>query len=85
MEYLELHGEYGSIFTSILGYFPTLLFLSEASGIYNQGNNIFNFEQVNLFELELEHFFACIKNSHRNINSIDDSIGLMKIIEKING
>lgn len=83
MEYLELHGDKGSIFTSILGYFPTLLFLKEPSGIYNQGNNLFKFSQVNLFELELEHFFACIRSGENNTKSVEDSIELIKIIEKI--
>ena len=81
MEYLELHGAHGSIFTSILGYLPTLLFLKKPSGIYNQGNNHFSFDQVNLFELELDHFFTCIKSGHTNINSVDDSIELMKVVE----
>lgn len=84
MEYLEIHGDNGSIFTSILSYFPTLLFLKEPSGIYNQGNNMLNFSQVNLFELELEHFLACIQNGvDNNINSIDESIEVMNIVTEI--
>jgi len=83
MEYFELHGEHGSIFSSILDYFPTLLFLKKPSGIYGQGNNLFHFDQVNLFELELKHFLTCIQNGEKNANSVDDSLQLMKIIEEI--
>lgn len=84
MEYFELQGDNGSIFASILGYFPTLLFLQKPLGVYNQGNNFFNFNQVNLFELELRHFLTCIQHEeNNNINSVDDSIELMKIVEQI--
>jgi predicted dehydrogenase len=83
MEYIEIHGNNGSIFASILNYFSTILFLKEEKGIYNQGNNFFNFAQVNLFELEIGHFLDCIKNGKRNMNSIDDSIEMLKIVERI--
>ncbi len=83
LEYIEIHGENGSIFTSILNFLPTILFLKKESGIYNQGHNFFNFEQVNLFELEIEHFLKCIKNGKRNTNSINDSIEVLKIVERL--
>jgi len=83
MEYVEIQGENGSIFTSILNFFPTILFLKNSRGIFSQGNNFFNFEQANLFELELGYFLDCIKNGKRNLNSIDDSIKVLEIIEKI--
>jgi myo-inositol 2-dehydrogenase / D-chiro-inositol 1-dehydrogenase len=83
MEYIELHGERGSIFTSILDFLPTVLFLSKPYGIYNQGNNIISHKQSNLFELELQHFLNCIENGQNNVNSVDDSVELMRILDKI--
>jgi predicted dehydrogenase len=83
MEYIELHGENGSIFTSILNFFPTILFLKRPRAIFNQGNNFFTFEQINLFELELGYFLDCINNNTRNLNSVDDSIKVLEVIEKI--
>lgn len=83
MEYIEIHGDNGSIFTSILNHFPTILFLKQERGIHNQGNNFFNFQQVNLFELEIAHFLECIENGKRNTNSINDSIKVLEIVEKL--
>jgi len=83
MNYIEIHGDNGSIFTSILHYMPTIVFCKQARGIYNQGNNFLQYEAINLFEKELRHFFNAIERTQRNMNSIDDSIKVLEIIEKI--
>ncbi|MDA8088632.1 MAG: Gfo/Idh/MocA family oxidoreductase [Nitrospiraceae bacterium] len=83
MEYLEFHGDNGSIFTSVLSHLPTILFLKEGRGIYDKGSTFVNFQQVNLFDLEIGHFLNCIKNGTRNMNSIDDSIKALEIAEKL--
>ena len=82
-EYMEIHGDNGSIFSSILDYLPTVLFLKSESGIYNQGHNFFNYVQANLFELEIEYFLKSIENGKKNTTSIDDSIEVLKIVEKL--
>ena len=82
MNYIEIQGTNGSLLTSILDYFPTLVYCKEPKGIYDRGNNFFNFSKVDLFEKELSHFIGSIKNNKRpDINSIEDSVKIMKIID----
>lgn len=83
MNYLEIHGENGSIFTSILHFLPTLVFCKKPKGIFSQGNNIYTFPTENLFEKELGHFIAAIESGGGNTNSIDDSIRILRIIDQI--
>ncbi len=83
MDYIEIHGDNGSIFTSILSYFPTIVHCKEARNIYSEGNNFRNFPATNLFEKELSHFLTAIKTGTRNMNSIDESVRIFEIIEQI--
>lgn len=82
MNYIEIHGENGSIFTSILHFMPTIVFCKEARGIFNTGNNIYHFPIENLFEKELGHFVECIKNGEKPLNSIEESIKVFEILEQ---
>lgn len=82
MNYVEIHGENGSFWTSILDYFPTVLYCKESRGIYDKGKNIQNFSRVDLFEKELRYFINCIRNGEDpKYNSVDDSIRIRRIIE----
>ncbi len=84
MNYIEIHGTNGSIFTSILDYLPTIIYCKRVVGIYNQGNNFFNFPRVDLFERELGYFVETIKSGKNpELNSIDDSIKILRVIEEI--
>lgn len=83
MNTVEIHGNNGSVFTSILHYLPTIVFCKEEKGVFAQGNNIYNFQQENLFEKELRHFIAAIKNGGGNTNSIKDSIEVLKVLDEI--
>lgn len=84
MNYVEIHGTNGSVFTSILDYLPTIVYCKKAVGIYNQGNNFFNFPRVNLFERELGYFIKILRSGENpNLNSIDDSVKILEIIEEI--
>ena len=83
MDYIEIHGDNGSIFTSILPYFPTVVYCREPRNIYSEGNNFRNFPSVNLFEKELSHFLTAIKTNTKNMNSIEESVRMFEIIEKI--
>jgi len=84
MNTVEIHGDNGSVFTSILHYLPTIVFCKEERGVLAQGNNIYNFPQENLFEKELRHFVNAMKNGGGNTNSIKDSIEVLKVLEQVN-
>jgi predicted dehydrogenase len=84
MDHLEVQGDNGSIFSSLLHFMPTIIHCREQRGIYNVGSNFYNFPMVNLFESELAHFIETVKREHRNnINSLEDSIHVMEIIDHI--
>ncbi|MBV9622711.1 MAG: Gfo/Idh/MocA family oxidoreductase [Acidobacteria bacterium] len=83
MDHMEIQGENGSIFSSLLHFMPTIIHCNERRGIYNQGSNFQNFPMVNLFELELAHFLQVIESKVQNTNSLQDSIYVTEIIERI--
>ncbi|KXA91413.1 hypothetical protein AKJ57_01225 [candidate division MSBL1 archaeon SCGC-AAA259A05] len=84
MNYVEIHGTNGSIWTSILDYFPTVVYCKEPRGVYNQGNNFFEYGRVDLFEKELRHFVESIENGEKpSLNSIEDSVETLKVIESV--
>ena len=84
MDHLEIQGDNGSIFSSMLHFMPTVIHTKERRGIYSQGSNFYNFPMVNLFELELSHFIETIESGHRNnINSLEDSLHVMEIVDQI--
>lgn len=84
MNFIEIHGTNGSVYTSILDHFPTNVYCKEPVGIYDRGNNFSKFPQVDLFERELKYFIDCVKNGRVNeINSLTDSISVMKAINTL--
>jgi predicted dehydrogenase len=84
MNYIEIHGTNGSLWTTILDYYPTIVYCKEPRGVYDRGNNYFKFPKVDLFEKELDHFIRCIQNDEQpSMNSIEDSVRIMKVIESV--
>lgn len=80
--HVEVQGTNGSLWVSILDYFPTLVYCIEPQGVYDRGNNFFEFPKADLFEKELSHFIECIENGAKpTLNSIEDSVRIMKIVE----
>lgn len=84
MDHLEIQGDNGSIFSSLLHFMPTIIHCKERRSIYNEGSNFYTFPMVNLFERELAYFIETIRSGcGDNINSLEDSINVMEIIECI--
>jgi len=83
---IEIQADNGSIFSSILHYIPTILYLKENRGIYNRGPNFYNFPRINVFEKELKYFIDCIRSGKREVlNGVDDSIKIARVIETLKG
>ncbi len=84
MNYVEVQGTNGSLWTSILDYFPIIVYCKEAKGVYDRGMNFLKFPKVDLFEKELNHFIESIKlNKKPDLNSVKDSVEIMRIVEDL--
>ena len=81
MNYTELHGVNGSLFTTILAHLPTVLYCREARGIYDIGNHVRTFPQTNLFDLELAQFIGAVEGRTQVNGGIEDSRRVVGIIE----
>lgn len=82
MNYVEIHGDNGSMWASLLDYFPTIVYCEERRGIYDKGRNVQNFGHVDLFERELAHFLDCIRGDDEpQFDSLSDSVEVTKVIE----
>lgn len=81
MNYVEVQGSNGSLWTSILDYFPSIVYCKDPKGVYDRGHNLFRFPKVDLFEKELNHFINSVKDNKKpSINSVEDSVKIMEII-----
>jgi len=84
MNYVEVHGTNGSLWTSILDYFPTIVYCRQPKGVYDRGHNLFNFPKVDLFQKELSYFIQCIQSGEvPTVNSGGHSIKVMELIHRI--
>lgn len=84
MNYIEVHGTNGSLWTSILDYFPTIVYCRQPKGVYDRGHNLFNFPKVDLFQKELSYFIQCIQSGEiPAVNSGEHSIKVMELIHRI--
>jgi len=84
MNYIEIQGTNGSLWTTILDYFPVIVYCKEPKGGYDRGHNFFRFPRVDLCEKELSYFVKCIQNKGKIVlNSIEDSIKIMEITQSI--
>jgi myo-inositol 2-dehydrogenase / D-chiro-inositol 1-dehydrogenase len=84
MQHIDIQGDNGSIFSSILHYLPTVVYCKEGRGIYDQGNNMYTFPQVNVFERELKHFLEIIKVGKKpGRNGLEDAIHIVELVERL--
>ncbi len=84
MNYVEIHGDNGSLWFSIISDFPVILYCKESRGGYTFGKNIISFPHTDLFFEELKRFVECIKdNKKQSFNSLEDSLKVMEIVDKV--
>ncbi|MCL4543814.1 MAG: Gfo/Idh/MocA family oxidoreductase [Chloroflexi bacterium] len=83
MNHVEIQGSNGSIFTSMLHYLPTQVYCKQARGIFDRGATTQEFPIINAFEHELRAFIGILRGEVELINSVDDSIALLKVLEQM--
>lgn len=82
MNYIEVHGTNGSVWTTILDYLPTTIYCEEPRGIFDRGRNERRFLSVNLHEKELEHFVECImEDKPLRHDTLETSRRIREVIE----
>lgn len=85
MNYVEIQGSNGTLFTSILHYMPTVVYCREPRGVFNLGNNVQQFPTVNLFERELNHFVEALRGVSAPLNGVSESVQMMALVDEIRG
>jgi predicted dehydrogenase len=85
IEFIEVMGKNGSVFTSILDYMPTIVYLKDEKGKYNEGQNVTRYDAVDLFESQFKDFFSSVKSNKKSLNTIESSIKVMKTINSLTG
>jgi len=83
MHHLEIQGENGSIFSSILDYLPTQVVLKQARGGFPAGASVRSFAAVNVFELELGYFLRVIRGEALPLHANDEALELTGIVEDL--
>jgi predicted dehydrogenase len=82
MNHVEIQGANGSVFTSILSHLPTTLFLREGAAGHAQGSHTLTFPEVDLFALELQHFVQACEHGGDRLNSLEDSLRMMALVDE---
>lgn len=83
MNHLEIHGENGSIFTSILSDLPTRVFCREARGGFAAGVQTQSFPYTDVFELEWRQFLASIEGLGNLESTLAESIRMVRLLEAL--
>lgn len=82
MNYVEIQGDKGSIFGSVLTDLPVIVFCHSERGTYKQGSNIFTFPYTNYLRPELRCFLGLIAgDTMSEYHSVDDSLFLLKALD----
>ncbi|RMD64180.1 gfo/Idh/MocA family oxidoreductase, partial [Candidatus Parcubacteria bacterium] len=83
-QFVEIQGEHGSFMGSIQPDMPSFVFTQKAVGGYETGKNVLQFGPRNLFEAQMAEFVQAVRTrSNPDRNTIQDSVCLMEIMEKI--
>ena len=81
IEYTEIHGDNGSIFTSILSQLPTTLFLVESREGFPAGMTEQRFQPTDLVEYEMRDFLGKIRSEDYRSDSVRDAIHLAQALK----
>jgi UDP-N-acetylglucosamine 3-dehydrogenase len=83
MNYVEVHGDNGSYFGSILDYLPTIVYCKQPRGIYQKGKNIFSTPYMDLVKEELNYFINVVSGKLTAPDSITKELNMFQVLEKI--
>jgi predicted dehydrogenase len=85
-QYVEIQAENGSFMGSIQPEMPSYLYLKEARGGYPAGKTEFRPVRKDLLGAQMADFVHCVLTDQwPSRNGVDDSVQLMKLMEKIDG
>ncbi len=82
MQSIEVQGENGSIYSSLLDYLPTVVFCRQPAGPYPAGYSQFNFPVTNIFVEELRYFLERVRRPD-GWNDIINSLNVVRLYEEI--
>lgn len=81
MNYVEIQGTNGTLWTTILDFFPTFVYCNEPHGIFDRGHNFRKFDHVDLFERELEHFVDSVAGKGTlELNTASEAVEVHRIL-----
>lgn len=83
MNLVEVHGDNGSFFGSILDYLPTIVYCVRRHGLFDRGKTVLENPYVNLVEKELRYFVDALSGRVKPLDSVETSIRVLKIIEEV--
>jgi len=81
MQYLDIQGSDGSIFTSVLPDMPTRIYCREARHGMQAGLNLFTFPSSDFVAAELNHFVSLVRGGPvGEIHSVSDSASMLRVL-----
>jgi predicted dehydrogenase len=79
----EVHGDNGTIFTSIIDFIPSFIYLKQARNGFEKGYNFLKQKKENMILLELAHFVKVMKGEAEPANPIKDSLKIARVLESL--
>ena len=85
MNYVEVHGDNGSVTGSILDSMPTMVYCIEPRGVFDRGQNPRQVEPVNLFVKELTDFARTVTEGRFDPAPLTASVRLTQFVDSLLG
>jgi predicted dehydrogenase len=85
MNYVEIHGDNGSVTGSILDSMPTMVYCNEPRGMFDRGHNRQRIEPVNLFVKELGEFVETVAAGRFDPAPLKESVELAEFVDSLIG
>ena len=85
MNYVEVHGDNGSVTGSILDAMPTMVYCNEPRGMFDRGHNSRVAEPTNLFVKELGEFVGTVASGRFDAAALTASVELARFVDSLLG